>query len=103
MTDARQYVAVEFKPGGARYTYHWEGPALFKGDRVKVADGRGWKAVTVMAIIALKPPFDTKPIMGRVEDVPSPTPEPKGGELVDFRGRTRLEDDDDDDLFGGAH
>lgn len=76
--SARQYAAVEFKPGGRPYTYHFDGPELFPGDRVKVADreGDGWQRVTVVTVTTERPPFETKPILGRVEDVSAPVMTP---------------------------
>lgn len=70
-----QYVAVKFKPEDTRtYTYTWDGDALFPGDRVKVPDNRsdGWKRVTVVSVSDEAPPFNCKPILGRVEDAPAP-------------------------------
>lgn len=75
-----KFVAVKFKPEDSRtYTYSWDGPDLFPGDRVKVADNRdpsAWKRVTVVSVSDEAPPFACKPILGRVEDVPTePQPE----------------------------
>lgn len=70
-----KFVAVKFKPEDSRtYTYSWDGPDLFPGDRVKVADNRdpsAWKRVTVVSVSDEAPPFACKPIIGRVEDVPA--------------------------------
>lgn len=71
-----KFVACTFKPDDKRtYTYTWDGPELFPGDRVKVPDNRsdGWKAVTVVSISDEAPPFPCKAIIGRVEDTPEPT------------------------------
>lgn len=70
----RQYVAVKFWIGNKRtYTYHNDGEPVAAGDVVKIADrhGDGWSRVTVHEISHEKPPFDTKPILGRVEDDPA--------------------------------
>jgi len=70
-----KFVACKFKDTDTRsYTYSWEGPDLFPGDRVKVPDNRsdGWKAVTVVSTSDEAPPFACKPIIGRVEDVADP-------------------------------
>ena len=72
MSTERQYVAVKFRPGDRRtYTYHNDGDPVAAGDEVKIADrhGNGWSRVTVESVSDEKPPFDTKPILGRVEDV----------------------------------
>ena len=66
-----RFVTVKFKPGDTRtYTYAWDGPELFPGDRVKVPDNRsdGWKAVTVVSTTDEAPPFACKSIIGRIED-----------------------------------
>lgn len=70
----RQYVACKFRPeDGRSYTYHNDGDPVVIGDEVKVADNRsdGWKRVTVVALVDEAPPFATKPILGKVEPVPS--------------------------------
>lgn len=72
MNQARQYVAVKFRPTDTRtYTYHNDGDPVSPGDEVKIKDrrGDGWSRVTVAEITDEKPPFETKPIIGRVEDV----------------------------------
>lgn len=67
---SRQYVEVKFRANDKRtYTYHHDGEPVVPGDKVKIA-GRGeegWQAVNVEAISFTKPPFDTKPILGRVD------------------------------------
>jgi len=78
---ARQYVAIEFHRGGRTYTYHHDGEAIVPGDEVKVPDrsGDGWSRVRVVEVDWIKPGFETKPILGRIE------PEkPKAEEPVDF-------------------
>jgi len=69
-----QYVVCKFRPTDARsYTYHNDGEPVDVGDQVKVADARseGWKRVEVVAIVGEKPPFPTKPILGKVEEEPA--------------------------------
>lgn len=61
---SRQYVAVQFKPGGRPYTYHNEGPPVSIGDRVKLENRDGIVTVTVSEISDTPPPFATKPIIG---------------------------------------
>lgn len=66
-----QYVAVKFSPVDSRsYTYHNDGEPLAVGDMAKVASNRDpsvWKRVKVEAIVD-KPEFDTKPILGKVDE-----------------------------------
>lgn len=97
-----KFVACTFKPDDKRtYTYTWDGPELFPGDRVKVPDNRsdGWKAVTVVSVGDEAPPFQCKAIVGRVEDAPH-TPvniaEPDLGELErrDAAARDHIPGDD---------
>ena len=68
-----QYLACKFSPVDSRsYTYHNDGEPLAVGDMAKVADPRApdvYKRVKVEAIVD-KPTFDTKPILGKVEDAP---------------------------------
>lgn len=70
----RQYAAVQFKPNGRTYIYHFDGPELFIGDRVTVNsfDGKGLSRVTVVSVSTDKPEYPTKAIVGRVEDIPEP-------------------------------
>lgn len=68
-----QYLACKFSPVDSRsYTYHNDGEPLAVGDMVKVAARKqdGWQRVKVEAIVD-KPTFDTKPILGKVEDAPA--------------------------------
>lgn len=68
--STRQYVAVKFKMNDGRlYTYHNDGPPVAVGDVVKVAarDGDGSQKVRVAEIVNNKPPFATKPIIGKFE------------------------------------
>ncbi len=70
-----KFVACKFRPEDTRtYTYEWDGESLAPGDVVKVADrsGDGWKRVWVDSISDKAPPFECKPILGKVE------PEPEG-------------------------
>ena len=67
---ARQYVAVEFRPGGRTYTYHHDGAPLMVGAEVKVRVGKPNAAgysreqkATVAALVDEKPPFATKPVI----------------------------------------
>jgi hypothetical protein len=72
-----QFVACKFQPADARqYTYVWDGEPLAEGDQVKVADARsdGWKRVYVVSISDEAPPFECKPILGKVD--------PEGQETV---------------------
>lgn len=88
-----KYVAVKFKPEDSRtYTYSWDGPDLFPGDRVKVADNRdpsAWKRVTVVSVSDEAPPFACKPILGRVEDAA----EPSDLDILDSADLDRRDDD----------
>lgn len=63
----RQYAACKFRVEDTRtYTYHFDGPALEKGDVVRVTDrdGDGWKKVHVVFVSNVQPTFQTKPILG---------------------------------------
>lgn len=66
----RQYVACKFRPDDRRsYTYHFDGEPLAAGDEVKIA-GRGdegWQRVYVVAVSDEQPPFDTKPIIEKIQ------------------------------------
>lgn len=66
----RQYVACKFRPDDRRsYTYHFDGEPLSVGDEVKIA-GRGdegWQRVYVVAVNNEQPPFDTKPIIEKIQ------------------------------------
>lgn len=78
-----QYVACKFREEDTRsYTYQWDGEPLAVGDLVKVADNRsdGWKRVIVTAVDGDKPPFDCKPILGKVE---APDPEPEALDVLE--------------------
>jgi hypothetical protein len=72
MTDTRQFAACTYKPGQRPYTFHYDGPTLREGDRVRVAarKGDGWQVVTVEKVTDVVPPFDTKPILGMAEEAP---------------------------------
>lgn len=65
-----QYVQCKFRESDTRaYTYEWDGEPLQLGDVVKVADNRdptAWKRVWVVSSTDEAPPFDCKPILGRV-------------------------------------
>jgi hypothetical protein len=61
----RQYVAVEFKPGGRQYTYHNDGEAVAIGDLIHVEMRGGRKVVTVAGLSIEEPKFETKPIIGK--------------------------------------
>lgn len=78
----RKFVKVKFKAEDTRtYTYVWEGEDLVEGDLVKVADNRsdGWKRVTVVEVTDEEPPFACKPILGKVDHQPEPTPIEQAG------------------------
>ena len=66
-----QYVAVKFSPVDSRsYTYHNDGEPLAVGDMAKVparGDPSAWRRAKVEAIVD-KPDFDTKAILGKVDD-----------------------------------
>lgn len=66
---SRQFVAVEFRSGGRKYTYHNDGPPVAAGALVKVPDrsGDGWQRGVVVTAFADKPAFATKAILGRLE------------------------------------
>lgn len=67
---SRAYIAVEFRPGQRRYTYHHDSDeVLVAGDVVKVAargDPGAWQRAIVVGA-ADEPKFPTKPILGIVE------------------------------------
>ena len=68
---SRQYIACKFRPEDTRtYTYHNDGNPVRVGDFVKVADNRsdGWKRVEVVALLDNAPPFETKELLGKVEE-----------------------------------
>lgn len=70
-----QYVACKFRPEDKRsYTYFNDGEPVAVGDEVKIG-GRteeGWQRVHVVAVSDEKPPFETKPILGKIEpDAPA--------------------------------
>ncbi|WP_375249507.1 hypothetical protein [Sphingomonas sp.] len=74
MISSRQYVAVKFRIADSRtHTYVWDGEPLAEGDQVKVADARsdGWKRVYVVSISDEAPPFECKPILGKVDPEPA--------------------------------
>lgn len=65
----RQYLAVEFKPGGRRYTYANDGEPAAIGDLVRIETRfGGQQIVTVAALVIEEPEFECKPILGRVGD-----------------------------------
>ncbi|WP_422057360.1 hypothetical protein [Sphingomonas sp.] len=68
----RQFVVVRFRPEDTRtYTYHNDGEPVAAGDMLKVDDARrgdGWKRVECVSVTDEVPPFQTKPILGRVDD-----------------------------------
>ena len=69
-----QYVTIKFRPLDAKtYTYHFDGPPVAPGDRVKVPsrDGDGWQGVHVVAVSDEKPPHPTKPILGIIPKEPT--------------------------------
>lgn len=63
-----QYLACKFRPTDSRtYTYSWDGEQLAVGDKVQVESPRDEGKMTVeVADIVAKPPFATKPILGKV-------------------------------------
>jgi hypothetical protein len=64
----RQYVAVEFKPGGRRYTYHNDGEPVAIGDLVKVETRYGQQTVTVADLVIPRNRHSRRrPIIGRHE------------------------------------
>lgn len=65
-----QFLAVEFKPGGRRYTYRNDGEAVAIGDLVKIETRGARQVVTVAEIVIEEPPFECKPILGL--HVPAP-------------------------------
>ena len=68
----RQYLAIEFKPGGPRYTYANDGEPVAIGDLIKIETrGGGQRVVTVADLVIEEPPFECKPILGRAEPINS--------------------------------
>ena len=66
-TGRRQYVGVVFSPLGRVYTYHADGPEEIRvGDRVRVDGREGWQTVEVVSTSNVAPPYETKPIIGKV-------------------------------------
>jgi len=92
---ARQYVAIEFRRGGRTYTYHHDGEAIVPGDEVKVPDrsGDGWSRVRVVEVDWIKPGYETKPILGRIEA--------EGTEKAIVNAPDRNDPKPTLDLFGG--
>lgn len=72
----RQYVMIEFHPNDTRsYMYHNDGDPIANGERVEVMTKQGKQAVTVVGVGYPVPKFETKPIIGRVGEVPPPKDE----------------------------
>jgi len=72
----RQFVGVDFRPGGRVYTYHWDGEPVTLGDLVRVPEksGDGWKKVRVVEVSWTAPAYATRAILGpHVEEPPAPT------------------------------
>jgi hypothetical protein len=65
----RQFLAVEFKPGGRRYTYANDGEPVAIGDLVKVETRGAIQVVPVAEIVIEEPPFACKPILGLAEPI----------------------------------
>lgn len=64
---SRQYIGIKFRPQDRRvYTYHNDGEPCEVGEIVKIATREGWQRVEVVAVNLEKPPFDTKPIAGKL-------------------------------------
>lgn len=67
-----QYVVVRFSSRDRRtYTYHNDGPPVAPGDEVRIPgrqEGDGWKAVEVVDVHFIKPPFATKAILQELPD-----------------------------------
>lgn len=68
--STRQYVACVFRPGDVRnYTYHFDGDPLAPGDKVLVDSPRDEGKMTIEVVkIVPKPPFPTKPIIGKAPE-----------------------------------
>lgn len=59
----RRYVEVEFKPGGKRYTYHFDGDGVIEaGDRVEISTRDGAGTFKVQHVHTRPPSYNTKPI-----------------------------------------
>jgi hypothetical protein len=70
MSTNRQFVAVRFNPWDQRtYTYHWDGEPLLVDDRVVVETKKGRATVTVTQVDCPVPSFETKPILGRSDEL----------------------------------
>lgn len=80
-----QYVECKFPNSSKSYCYHWDGAPLAIGDKVDVMTDRGALSVEVVGFRAEKPPFATKPIMGKVVS-PAAAPERPNDEVA-FRRR----------------
>lgn len=68
----RQYLVCKYRPDDKRaYTFHNDGEQLRTGDVAKVSarNGHGWVRVHVVDAVE-KPEYETKPILGRLEDNP---------------------------------
>ena len=64
----RQFLACKFNAWDRRtYTYHNDGLPVSAGDKVHVETNDGRVVVIVDSVSDKKPPFQTKPIVGKVE------------------------------------
>lgn len=72
MTERRFYHCKFRKNDKRAYCYHYDGDVLRVGSTVKVAarDGDGWTPTTIVDICPYVPDFDTKPILGPVDEPP---------------------------------
>lgn len=88
-----QYIEVTFDRSSRRYTYRNDGQPVAVGDRVRVKTGRT-KPVAVTVAAILKPvKFETKPILGLVENAAQEEAVTKLGEdmLTELERQAKLQ------------
>lgn len=63
-----KYVECKFPNSPKSYCYHWDGEEpLVIGEKVDVMTDRGELTVEVVGFRDEKPPFATKPILGKIQ------------------------------------
>lgn len=79
----RQFVTATFRGKGRAYTYHNDLEPLAPDDWAKAPDPRNpdsWQRVQIVDVNLAQPPYETKGLLGKVEDEkpaePTPAPAP---------------------------